>query len=343
LTPAIVRLLCRLLAVPFGGAVRVRRWLYKRGILPAHTLPARVISVGNVTIGGSGKTPLVVLLAGRYSQKRIAAAVLSRGYGRKSSQIHVLPDGGLSWRDVGDEPLMISRILPDVPVVVSGDRVAGGRLAEEKFHPRVIILDDGMQHLRLARDVDIAVIDAVSAFGNRRLFPSGPLREDLSALGRADVFFLARVGQTAQLDALTDFLKKINPRAHHVHGIYRPRNLRDIVTGSERPPESLKDLAVFAVSGIGNPASLEGTLGQLGAGLVGRMHFPDHYPYRPRDMEEISARARGSGAQVIVTTEKDAVRIPQMAPGDIPICSLGIEIELISGQKKLWELLEGGQ
>ncbi|MCK4596806.1 tetraacyldisaccharide 4'-kinase [bacterium] len=330
------------MAVPVSAIVHLRRVLYRSGILKTHRVGARVISVGNISMGGTGKTPLVNLLADNLAGRGIGVAILTRGYGRTSRGHRVLVGGNGKWQDVGDEPLMMSRSLPEVPVVVCADRIAGGRVAVEMFRPRILILDDGFQHLRLAREVELVVIDATCPFGNGRVFPAGILREKVKALRWAQLFVLTRVNQADGVGELVDFLHQICPNAIVVQSECEPMSLRDVHSGEQLDLEFLRGKQVLAMSGIGNPSSFERSLEQTGVRLIERVRFPDHHPYRREELEQVICLAREIGAQYVVTTEKDEVRLPVMGKEAIPLLSFGIRLRVISGERELWELVERG-
>ena len=325
-----------------SGIVSIRRTLYRIGLLPVHGLRARVISVGNLSMGGTGKTPAVRLMAEYLQTKGQRVAVLTRGYGRTMPGQKVLLNGQGGWRAVGDEPLMLSRVLPMVPIVVGRDRVASGRLAVEKFQPRFLILDDGLQYLRLARDVDVVTIDATCPFGNGRLFPGGILRENLDALQRAHLFFVTRVNQAENVDRLVRFLQQTNPRAVVVQGAYRPSSLTDVNSDKQLSLESVKGEPVLAMSGIGNPISFETTLRQLGARIAEKLHFPDHHPFLRTEVLAALKLAEELGARYVVTTEKDRARLPIIEKPAIPVLSMDIRLKVVSGEKQLWQLIERG-
>ncbi len=285
---------------------------------------------------------MVRFLAQQLTAKGQRVVILTRGYGRMISQQRVLLGGHGCWREYGDEPLMLSRSLPQIPIVVGRDRVAGGRLAMERFRPDTIILDDGMQYLRLARDVEVVVLDASGPFGNGRLFPGGTLRENLSGLRRADLLLITRVNQAADVDALIGFVHSICPKTKVVRGAYQATSLRQVDSPARMSPELLRGTAIVAMSGIANPLSFERSLEQLGARLLHRLRFPDHHPYRRRDLLEAVELARNSGARYVVTSEKDEVRLPSLQNPSPPIMSLGIAIKIVAGWEQLWEVIERG-
>jgi len=339
---SLFRLCCRIVSLPYRWITTLRRRLYRTGLLRTRAVRARVISVGNITIGGTGKTPLVALLADRLAKDGLRPVILTRGYGRRSSETVVLPDETIDWKQAGDEPVMMSRALPEVPIVVSANRVAAAQIAWDRFHPKVLLLDDGMQHLRMRRDLEIVTIDATHPLEGEKIFPAGRLREALPALRQADLFVLTRTEQSTWTETVSNFLARYHSRAAQVRSVIRPRDLRELSGSCRRPLESLRDQPVLAFSGIGNPEALEYSLTTLGARVVGHLSFPDHHPYTRRDVQRIERRARDLGARVIVTTEKDAVRLKESDCRDIPFLALSIQIEITSGAENFWRTVTGG-
>ncbi len=336
------RLCCRIAAVLFRPLGILRRGMYRAGLLRTHAAPARVISVGNITVGGTGKTPLVTLLADRLAAKDLRPVILTRGYGRRSPDMVFLPDETAGWEQAGDEPLMMSSALPAVPIVVSSNRVAAAHAAWDRYHPRVFLLDDGMQHLRLRRDLEIVVVDATLPLEGERIFPAGRLRENLGGLRRADVFFLTRTRQSGQTESISAFLSRYHPGAVQIRSEFRPVALRELPDGQQLSLEWLRDRPVAAFSGIGNPAALECSLADLGVRLSDRLHFPDHHPYTRQDVDRIEERARERNAQAILTTEKDAVRLEHIDRRTIPFLALMVRIEITAGAEKFWRIITEG-
>lgn len=296
----------------YGMIVRLRNLAYDRGILQKFYVDAQIVSVGNITVGGTGKTPATITIAATLQRQGRRVAILSRGYGRRSRGTVVVADSeGLrsSVADAGDEPFMMARALPGVPVVVDGNRVRGARLLVERFGVEVIVLDDGFQHRRLAREVDIVLLD-VRWLQRRWLLPAGPYREPLSALRRAHLVLL--VGSGEQHDIAVNALPlkvsrqiggEIGSAHRQVTGLLDPR------TQQRAPIRSLAARQVYAVAGIAEPASLRRTLEAAGAHIVRFDAYGDHRFYRAGDLGRLVQRFRASGADFLVTTMKDWVKL----------------------------------
>lgn len=303
-----------LLSLAYSAVVKARLALYRAGVFKQRRLGCKVVSVGNITTGGSGKTPAAIFIAELLKRRGKRPVILSRGYGRKGRGTLIVSDGQTVLKhafEAGDEPLLMAMRLKGSPVVVGKDRFRAGETAIKRFGPDVIILDDGFQHLRLARDLDIALIDAQTGFGNLYLLPRGILREPLSALKRADCLLIKDGALRAKDAAITTALgiPRINLRTFAA----RLSSLRD---GSDLPLEFLKDKEVHAVSGLANPGSFYRTLEGLGAVVVKKTAFPDHHAYSGRDVKAIE---RGSSfGDLVITTEKDAVKLKDLVK-DIPL------------------------
>ncbi len=302
------------LSILFGAAVGARNALYTRGVLPARRLERPVVSVGNLSIGGSGKTPFVLLLGDLLKQRGIAFDVLSRGYGRRTRGVAVVDPGG-DPRDFGDEPLLIARKL-QVPVIVGEERFAAGRVAEECFNSRLHLLDDGFQHRALARDFDIVLVTPEDA--HDRLLPAGRLREPLSALARADAVVLTNGAPEDHfpLDG------KLVWRAHRT------------IVPSDLPAHPL------AFCAIARPQNFYVQLRNAGVDLAGEASFRDHHQYTEKDIRDLMAAATRAEADGFVTTEKDAINLGGYFSALKPLAVVPVEMALTEAQPAIDVMLE---
>mgnify|MGYP001431454970 CR=1 FL=1 len=320
-----LRACLRLFSLPYRGAVAARNRLYDQGLLRQERLPCPVISVGNLTVGGTGKTPTVILLAAMLREKGRRPAVLSRGYGGSArSGVTVVSDEKrilTGWRQSGDEPVLIAGAVPGVPVLTGPKRILTGRAAVERFGADVLILDDAFQHRALYRDLDIVMLDAARPFGSGHLLPRGPLREPREALRRAHL--LIRTG-----GADTAIPPQGLPPLPVFSGVHRPRGLVDAATGHMEPLVALRGTKVLGFAGIGSPEAFRQSLTTLGAQVVAFQPFPDHHPYTLTDIEALRRQAGERGAGRIITTEKDGVRLadfPDFLAG-LSLLRIGMEI-----------------
>ncbi len=327
----------------YGWAVFIRFSFYRLGIFKVKRLKAKVISVGNITAGGTGKTPLVIYLAEKLREENRKVAILSRGYKRENKEMVDLNQGAIakaSWEDAGDEPYMMSRRLIDIPIIINKHRSVSGPYAIEKYGAEILILDDGFQHLKIRRDLDIVVIDSTIPFGNGKLLPVGILREPLSSLKRADILVLTKTDQMSDNNKLKETLRKYNPQAPMVESVYRIHSVEKFPDNSAIELKELEDKKALAFSGIGNPASFENSLKQLKVNLAGHRIFPDHYSYRSKDISSLVGEAKNLGVDFIITTEKDSVRIPMVNMPEIPVYVLKIDLRVISGENILLNKIE---
>lgn len=327
--------LLRCLAAAYGAVVRLRIILYRAGLFRTKRLSVPVLSVGNITLGGTGKTPTVIALA-RFCQERgKRPAIVSRGYGRSDeSSVLIVSDGEgtiLGPDAAGDEPAMLSRRLTGIPVVVGSDRVRAGQAAIDRFKPDLLILDDGFQHVRLHRDLNIALVDGADPFGSGALFPAGILREPRTALRRADLLVITRSDRAPDVDGLKDAIGGLTAAAI-VTAAYRPTELVEIATGRTRSLDVLRNASVLAFAGIARPDSLEALLGSLGADIVSLRTYPDHHRYTHTDLKVLLQDAARTAA-LPVTTEKDGVKLKGMAPAGIWM----LRVDLAINEPAVWE------
>lgn len=305
--------------------------LYDRRWLRSTRVEARVVSVGNLVAGGTGKTPCTVLLARVLRERGHKVAVLLRGYGRRGRGVVAASEGAGPFRPfdaVGDEALVLCRHLPGVPVVVGTDRVRAARWAIARFGSRLLILDDGFQHRALARDLDIVLVDGREPFGFGHLLPRGLLREPPEALRRAAVIVVSRADRCPDLAALRDRLEALNGQAPVLAARHEAVRLLRLPAWEDRPLAEFQGAPVFAFSGIADPASLVDLVGGLEARLVGLRTFSDHHVYTAEETAALAAEARRAGAQAVVTTEKDAVRLPE-TPESPPLFVLEVAMRLL--------------
>ena len=303
-----------LLSRLYSLAVRIRTLLYRRGVLRRRSLRNPVISVGNLTVGGTGKTPFVAYVAGVLQQAGYQPVILSRGYrGSAEHSTLVVSDG----RNVlcgpassGDEPFLLARQLPGVRVAVGKDRHRAGTLVEEDAAGRIVhILDDGFQHLRLKRNLDILLVDATDPFGGGELLPAGRLREPLSAMGRADLVIITRshlLGAIDDPEAVIRRHNKLTPISYFYHdavGVFDLKSRRQYRT------RDFMSRRVIALAAIGNPEIFVRDLEHYQVDVRHQLLFPDHHPYSQSDLDRALESLDEHGAEALMTTEKDAVRL----------------------------------
>ena len=333
--------------------VKGRRWLYEARIIRDHPLGVQVITVGNLTVGGTGKTPVVEKLARVLTDQGRKVAILSRGYRSKPPPLtqrwknklllqdevvppRVVSDGKsllLNSEDAGDEPYMLASNLKDVVVLTDKDRVKSGRYAIEQFGCDTLLLDEGFQYWKLAgRRRDIVLVDAQQPFGNEHLLPRGTLREPPEHIRRADTIFITKSdGETAGLRAR---IRKHNPSAGIIECVHWPLFFEDVFNPDQREQIGwLRGKKVATLSGIAQPESFEQSLLQQGADLVYTKRFADHHRFNQQEILNTINRAKKRRAEVILTTQKDAVRFPKIDRRDLPIFYMRVEIKILSGAK----------
>jgi tetraacyldisaccharide 4'-kinase len=309
----------------YGAVAALHRAATGRGWLRRRRLAGHVVSVGNLVVGGTAKTPVAAWLARGLSARGRKVALASRGYGRSGQErVSVVSDGRFVHgraEQAGDEPMLLAAAAAGVPVLVGRDRGVVGLRALSAFGADVLVLDDGFQHHRLSRDVDLVLFDGALGFGNRQLLPRGPLREPMRALGHADAIVVID-GPLPEADE--DQLRRFAPSARRFAARRRAGGLRPLVGGAASPPESLRGLAVGLLAGLARPSSLRRSVEFLGARVVAERLFPDHHGYRRRDLQGLA-----DDADLWVTTEKDAVKIvPSWVGGaDVRVLTLVIDVE----------------
>lgn len=332
-----------LLSVLYGLGVRLRFVAVKKR--KKKELPGFVVSIGNLTVGGTGKTPTTITIAEWALREGYNVAVLSRGYGGKyKTKVLVVSDQDGIKADpetAGDEPYLIARRLKSVPVIISRYRYLAGIRAHEMFRSNFFILDDGFQHLMLKRDLDLVLIDASNPFGNGHLLPWGPLREPFKQLKRADALIFTRSGSSpAEYDVERSLKERLREkplfRSDHVpEEIIFPFK-KDIV----RDPEFLKGKRVTAFAGIARPEAFKDTLIKLGADLVSFINFKDHYPFSPDDFRGLVAEKEKNGAEFLITTEKDWVRLESIISEYPELAYLKIKFALLSDEENFFNMVK---
>lgn len=315
--------------------VRLRVAAYETEYFKQRRVGPTVISIGNITLGGVGKTPMVEFVARYLKSEGEQVAILTRGYGRSSRGMRVLndPRGDPGWtsdshREFGDEPLMLARSLPDVPVIVNADRYESGRWAERELNPDVLILDDGYQHLGLARDLNILLIDATDPFGGFEMAPFGRLREPLYAIKRADAVIITRADRPFDQARTNAILKHLLSRPAPIMYVFSSiTGLRHLSSGESYETSEFAGWNVAVLSAIGNPQAFADDVLQAGINIVSENFFRDHHVFTQQDFDRVLQAARDSGADAIVTTEKDAVRLEGVELGDFPSYAAKLQIE----------------
>ena len=325
---ALARAVLRTLEFPYTAAVRLRNWRYETGKAKAHSASVPVISVGNITLGGTGKTPTVEWLARWFAERGVRVGLVSRGYGSPSGQPN-------------DEALELAQKLPGVPHVLDPDRVRGARRAIDEFGCQLVLLDDGFQHRRLARDFDLVLIDALEPFGFEHVFPRGTLREPLSGWSRADALVLTRAElvDAPRRAEIRDRALAIAPRAIWLEATHAPRVLRT-VRGDEQPLESVLDKRVAAFCGVGNPESFRRALVDRGYELVGMRTFADHFAYPRHELDQLARWVGELEAGAAICTHKDLVKIGHRWTSDTPLLALSSRLAIVAGEPELSARLE---
>ena len=328
-----------------SGLYRTSIWLYllpfNIGLRKRRRLSVLVISVGNLTVGGTGKTPVVQYLSKGFAERKWMPAVLSYGYGGAlSGKFGIVSDrtGVRLTSDIcGDEPAMLASDLPGIPVLVCKDRGISGQVAIDDLQANILLLDDGFQVWKLHRDFDILLMNADTPFDNGRTLPAGKLREPVSALKRANCVIVTGDCKPEKKDGVLEEIRSISIKIPVFFGSFKPSQVANISDGTINAVESIKEKRVLALSAIAKPNLFEDMLAATGAVLVGSERFPDHHLYSAEDVQQINRRASETAAELIATTDKDAVKLKgyQFA---VPVISVRRELEL-DDEDRFWNLI----
>ncbi len=357
---AMMRLLMRTLSGLYRLIVQTRLYLFRHGWKEQHHLGTLVVAIGNITVGGTGKTPVVELLARSLRDRGRRVAILSRGYkSHKLDTPQEWPDATgrplpeeqmpkivsigsklmLESKFAGDEPYMLARNLPGVAVIVDKDRVKGGRFAVTQLGADTLLLDDGMQYLKLAHAIDIVLVDAHEPFGTEALLPRGTLREPPRNLRRASYILITKCDGRSN-ETLVSRLRQYNRTAEIIECAHGPIHLQNLFTDEIQPLGFLQDKWTAAISGIAVPENFERLVEKLGARVEIRRRFPDHHRFPRREIDKFMQRCVERDMELIVTTEKDAVRFPRPQELDVPVYFLRIEVAILKNREAWDDMLE---
>lgn len=343
--------LLRRLSSIYLAVVQLRLFLYAKGVFRHHTLGCQVISIGNLTVGGTGKTPVVEIFARELQKEGRRVAVLSRGYKKEKLPLYhraiytmngrrthnyprVVSDGKsllLNSAMSGDEPYMLASNLPNVCVLVDKNRVRSGRYAISKLGCDTLILDDGFQYLALKHRVEIVLVDRTNPFGNGYVLPRGLLREPPANIKRANYIFITKCEPSGAPPEIKTMLEKMNPNTEIIECRHTPRYLKNVYSNEKLELTWLQNRKVVALSGIAVPSGFEKELSARGAKIVDRIRFEDHHRYTQQEIIDVINRSKVLEAEAIITTEKDAVRFPLLERCDVPVYFLRVDIEILSG------------
>jgi tetraacyldisaccharide 4'-kinase len=331
------------LSLGYRIALATRERAYRLRLLRTGRLPCPVVSVGNITVGGSGKTPMVEQVALCLQELGATPAIVSRGYGRDTRGVSIVAhrEGPrLAPRTAGDEPVLLADHLPGMPVVVGENRFEAGQVAVHQCGAASIVLDDGFQHRALQKDLEILVVNGAAPWGNRRLFPRGMLREPLSALQRADLVVVTNPRSVADTEAAADTIRRHNTRAPILVGHYQVVGAMAARDARELPPGALRGCRLLAFAGLGSPRGFAHTLSAAGVEVAGLIEYPDHYWFAARDLDELAGHAREIGAEGLITTEKDWIRLKSLPLPSVPVYVLRVQLRLEAGREQLVQVLE---
>jgi tetraacyldisaccharide 4'-kinase len=342
----------------FNGIVQLRLWLYRNRILRDQPLGCLVVVVGNLTVGGTGKTPIVEMFAKALRDRGRKVAILSRGYKSKAPPFwqkwwfwlnhteeappRVVSDGEKVLLDsefAGDEPYMLARNLPGVVVLVDKNRVKAGAYAIKQFGCDTLVLDDGFQYLPLKGRLNLLLVDKTNPFGNGFMLPRGILREPIHHLQRASYVFLTK-SKGHRDEELEEMIRRFNPTVEIIECAHKPEYLQNTTSAERLPLAALAGRPIGAFSGIAAPESFEAFLRETGATLKSSRRFFDHYRFTAEDLDRVFAEAVAAGAELVITTEKDAVRLAADAKFPLPCYYLRLQIEILRGADDFQDAVE---
>ena len=352
---ALLRGFLGLLSWLYLGIVQLRLWLYRKRLLRERQLGCLVISIGNLTVGGTGKTPVVEKFARALQSGGRRVAILSRGYKSKKPPLfkrlsnrfgpeqefvpRIVSDGHsllLDSRKAGDEPYMLASNLKDVIVLVDRDRVKSGIYAIEKMGCDTLLLDDGLQYLRLKHRLDVVLVDRQAPFGNEHLLPRGTLREPPPNLRRASYIFITKSAHGLDNSELIARIRRYNRTAQIIECTHSARYLQHVFDGTRLPLDYLNGRYVGAISAIAQPDSFEDALRRLGARIELSRHFADHHRFTDKEIAGFVRRCVNRDVDAVITTEKDCVRFPRLKTAELPVYFLRVEIEILTGHES-WQ------
>jgi len=318
------KLLLFIISFFYGCVIKIWSLAYDKGILKVYNAKTKVVSVGNITLGGTGKTPFSMFLAAYFKERNKKASVLIRGYG-------------------DDEWRMLENTLSDIPIITGRDRLRSAEKAVRNHRSEVLILDDGFQHRRLKRDLDIVLIDSSEGFGNSRLFPRGILREPLEAIRRADIIVMTKCDfGKVNLTELRERISRYTENKNPVEAVYKPLMFIELFSKKSLRLDVVRGKNVCTVTAIANPSYFKYILKNLGANLVKNFDFPDHYNYSDSDIKRIQDEVKLFNCDYLAATEKDMVKLDKFRNADltIPILILYVELEITNGKEELFDRLD---
>jgi len=329
ITAILMRFLLRVVSVFYSAIIRTRNFLYDTKILKSKKVNAVIICIGNITTGGTGKTPLVIWLCNFLHEKNIRTAILTRGYKAHKGKF-------------SDEPAILAKSCPDCRILVNSNRTESAQKAITELNAQMLVMDDGFQHRKLHRDLNIVTIDSTCPFGYEKILPAGLLREPATALKRAHAAVITRSDQVSQnrLNQITEKIKKFNPDIVIANAIHKPVCAK-LMGLPELTLEELKNKKIFAFSGIGNPDAFLNTIKKLDLKLIELKSYNDHHNYTHQDIEDIYQRAAYLDADLILSTQKDWTKTALLMKGrdDIDFGYLLVEMDLIQGKEKITQLI----